>query len=541
MTGHASDDPGGGASPSLPAQERADAAGRSELDAGFLQEICDLVGGELPGVIVSFMGDGGCIIASSARERLGDLHEGAARIMRGEVDTFEVTAEMALRSTTMREGISQPIVFEGKRVACLALAAPLAEARTHANIVRHWVLSDLRAKREEEKNREHLIQLERQFREVLEFCPAALSVTDNDGKLIFHNKRYREIMGYPKEEMDGIDTRRFWFDLEERERIMDTLRSRKIRDQEVLLKTRDGEPVSFLLSYPQVASLGDRISFIGASRVAWLYDITELRRAETARRTSEQRLADAIESISEGFVLFDGEDCLVMCNRRYRELYRGNADLIAPGTPFSVLARAAAERGLVRGAAEGADEWLERRLALHRNPPGPYLQAQSDGRWIQVNERRTRDGGTVAVFTDVTELKHAEQALLTAQARLSHLLTSSPAVLYSFEAKGDYAPTFVSENIRRLFGYEPQEYLRDPSFWLERVHPDDLPRVLAKFSRLYDLGRHTYEYRFCHKDGTYRWVSDDLRLSRDENGDPLEVVGSWSDITERKRAEGALH
>ena len=50
-------------------------------------------------------------------------------------------------------------------------------------------------------------------------------------------------------------------------------------------------------------------------------------------------------------------------------------------------------------------------------------------------------------------------------------------MLYSFEAKGDYAPTFVSENIKRLFGYEPREYLEGPDFWLDRVHPDDLPRV----------------------------------------------------------------
>ena len=349
-------------------------------------------------------------------------------------------------------------------------------------------------------------------------------------------------MRYPKEEMDGIDTRRFWFDLDERERIMDILRSRdgEVRDQEVVLKTRDGEPVSFLLSYPQVASRGDRVSFAGASRVAWLYDITELRRAEAARRASEQRLADAIESVSEGFALFDAEDRLVVCNGRYRELYPGVADMVVPGTPFAAIARAAAERGLVRDAAGRAEEWLERRLALHRDPPGPLLHAQSDGRWIQVNERRTRDGGTVAVFTDVTGLKRAEQALVAAQARLSHLLTSSPAVLYSFEAKGDHAPTFVSENIARLLGYEPRDYLRGPSFWLERVHPDDLPRVLAEFPRLFELGHHSCEYRFRHKDGTYRWVSDELRLSRDEAGEPLEVVGSWSDITERKRAEAAL-
>ena len=113
MTGHASDDPGGGASPSLPAQERADAAARADLDAAFLQEVCDLVAGELPGVVVSFMGEGGRIIASSARERLGDIHEGAARVMRGEVDKFEVTAEMAARSATMREGRQPADRFRG--------------------------------------------------------------------------------------------------------------------------------------------------------------------------------------------------------------------------------------------------------------------------------------------------------------------------------------------------------------------------------------------------------------------------------------------
>src|SRR3954452_20192179 len=542
MTSRARTDPESGAQLSGFAQVYAEIAEHADLDVVFLQKICELVAGELPDVTVSFMGEGGRIVASSARERLGDVHEGAARVMSGEADSFEVTAGAAARSATMREGIGQPIVLEGRRVACLALAAPLPVARAYAHIVRHWVLSSLRARREEEKRREHLVRVERQFREVLDFCPAALSATDDDGRLVFHNRRYREIMRSPKEEMDGIDTRRFWFDLDERERIMATLRARdgEVRDQEVVLKARDGEPVSFLLSYPQVASRGDRVSFIGASRVAWLYDITELRRAEAARRASEQRLADAIGSVSEGFALFDAEDRLVVCNGRYRELYPGIADMVVPGTPFAVIARAAAERGLIRDAAGRAEEWLERRLALHRDPPGPLLHAQSDGRWIQVSERRTRDGGTVAVFTDVTGLKRAEQALLAAQTRLSHLLTSSPAVLYSFEAKGDHAPTFVGENIARLLGYGPRDYRRRSSFAPERAERHDLRPVMGEFPRLLELDHHSCEYRFRHKDGAYRWVSDELRLSRHEAGEPLEVVGSWSDITERKRAEAAL-
>src|SRR5207253_9400993 len=66
--------------------------------------------------------------------------------------------------------------------------APLPVARAYANIVRHWVLSSLRAKWEEEKRHEYLSQVEQQFRDVLDFCPAALSATDDDGRLVFHNR-----------------------------------------------------------------------------------------------------------------------------------------------------------------------------------------------------------------------------------------------------------------------------------------------------------------------------------------------------------------
>jgi adenylate cyclase len=97
-------------------------------------------------------------------------------------------------------------------------------------------------------------------------------------------------------------------------------------------------------------------------------------------------------------------------------------------------------------------------------------------------------------------LKEAQEA---AQERLARLLSSSPAVIYSFKAFGDYAPTFVSENIRGVFGYTPAEYLQDPSFWRERVHPDDLARVEKVVSTFFQNGVHAVEYRFRKKDGSF--------------------------------------
>jgi adenylate cyclase len=98
-------------------------------------------------------------------------------------------------------------------------------------------------------------------------------------------------------------------------------------------------------------------------------------------------------------------------------------------------------------------------------------------------------------------------------------------VIYSFKARDDFAATFVSGNISRLFGYEPSEYLNDLNFWREHVHPEDLPRIEADVNDLFESGQHALEYRFCRKDGSYCWVNDEQHLVRDENGESLEVVG----------------
>ncbi|MDP4025292.1 response regulator [Methylobacterium sp. NEAU 140] len=256
---------------------------------------------------------------------------------------------------------------------------------------------------------------------------------------------------------------------------------------------------------------------------------------------TRQQLIDAIESSSEGFALFDADDRLVTCNANFRAFYPAIADVIVPGTPFVDIARAIAARCIVRAAGTSVEAWLDDRLARHRAPAGPILQTQADGRWLQINERRTKEGGTVAVYTDVTGLKRTEQEMRAAEGRLSYLLTASPSMICSFEVGGDHAPTFISDNVRDLLGYEPADYLSGPDFWLDRVHPDDRDGVFAEFPRLLETGRNVIEYRFRHADGSYRWVRDEQRLICDAQGQPVEVVEAWSDITARKESDFALH
>jgi signal transduction histidine kinase/DNA-binding response OmpR family regulator len=140
----------------------------------------------------------------------------------------------------------------------------------------------------------------------------------------------------------------------------------------------------------------------------------ELSDARDEATEARRRLTDALESISEGFFFYDADDRMVLCNSRYRELFPSMADVYRPGLEFEEMLRTVVERGIVADAVQRPEEWISRRLAQHRNPRGRFL-LESDGRWIQVSERKTRDGGTVGVFTDVTELKQREEEVAAAR------------------------------------------------------------------------------------------------------------------------------
>jgi PAS domain S-box-containing protein len=176
-----------------------------------------------------------------------------------------------------------------------------------------------------------------------------------------------------------------------------------------------------------------------------------------------------------------------------------------------------------------------------------YRFRRKDGSYCWVNDEQRLIRGVdgkpwevVGSWSDIAARKAAEEEKAKTHARLSRLLTSSPAVIYSYNATGDFAPTFVSENIRDWLGYDPQEYLEHPNFWWTHVHPEDLARVKAEAVHLFNKGSHTLEYRFLKKDGAYCWVNDTQQLIRDKEGQPVEMVGSWSDITAPKQLGEAL-
>jgi len=135
------------------------------------------------------------------------------------------------------------------------------------------------------------------------------------------------------------------------------------------------------------------------------------------------------------------------------------------------------------------------------------------------------------------ERKGLEAQLRATSDRFAHLLSLGPGVVYSREAETPYAATFVSENIKEQTGYEPGVFTADPDFWAMRIHPEDASSVFEGMSLLRGNNRLVLEYRFRHKDGGWRWMRDEQKLLHDAAGNPEQILGCWTDITDQKQSE----
>jgi len=141
-------------------------------------------------------------------------------------------------------------------------------------------------------------------------------------------------------------------------------------------------------------------------------DITERMEAVKALRQSEERFRSAIENLQEGFALFDSDDRLVLYNKQYLAHAR---EILEPGITFEELIRRDIATGQVTEAVGREEEYIQERLALHRNISGPVIRRREDGSWVLVVESRTPGGMTAVTTSDITELKKTEEELKRAK------------------------------------------------------------------------------------------------------------------------------
>ncbi|VDC27279.1 hybrid sensor histidine kinase/response regulator [Pseudogemmobacter humi] len=131
--------------------------------------------------------------------------------------------------------------------------------------------------------------------------------------------------------------------------------------------------------------------------------------------TEQMRIWAAIEAIPDGFVLFDREDRLVICNQSYRDIYKTSAPIIAPGVSFEEILRHGLSMGEYPEAGGREEDWLAERMAQHRSPSSEGEQQLSGGRWLRTIDKETPDGGRVGLRVDITQLRAQAAALEAAR------------------------------------------------------------------------------------------------------------------------------
>ncbi|MCO5092568.1 ATP-binding protein [Bosea sp. (in: a-proteobacteria)] len=251
--------------------------------------------------------------------------------------------------------------------------------------------------------------------------------------------------------------------------------------------------------------------------VGIVVDISEQRRMAERTATADARLRDAVEAISEAFVLWDAENRLVLCNAKYQQLHQLPAEALQSGTPYDEIMEFSAQPQIDREP-----------LRVQRGTAGASYEARlSDGRWLQINGRRTKDGGSVSVGTDITKLKQQEERLTQSEHQLLMHVTDLKASRQKLEAQAQQLADLAERYLEQKAAAESANRAKS-EFLANMSHELRTPlNAIIGFSEIMEGGmfgplgeKYTDYVRDIRSSGGYLLgiIDDILDMSRIESG-----------------------
>jgi len=417
-----------------------------------------------------------------------------------------------------------------------------------------WV-SIVRDITEHKRAEEALRESEARYRTLFDSTNDAIFIHDMGRRFLEFNKVFCELLGYSREEllqMTPADVSSPEYASQVVPRLAE-LRQVGHAFFESAYVRRDGTIIPIELS-TRIIEFKGKPTVLSIAR-----DVTERKRMETALKESEERYRMMFRSMGDAVAVYEAMD---QGNDFVFRDFNEAAERIEKIKSEDVIGRSILE--VFPGVKDlGLFEVFQRVWKTGKPehlPAGIYKDRRIVG-WRENYVYKLPSGELVAVYQDVTDRKRLEEELRqyslhleslvnertkelrSARERLEYVIGSNPAVIYTGKplADGsDFVLTYISERVSAMLGFEPSDFIGHPEFWERHVHPEDLRPTLVQIPRLWKEGQHAFEYRFLHKDGTYRWIREEGKVGRDTDGKPIEVNGYWTDVSERKRLEEEL-
>jgi diguanylate cyclase (GGDEF)-like protein/PAS domain S-box-containing protein len=279
------------------------------------------------------------------------------------------------------------------------------------------------------------------------------------------------------------------------------------------------------------------VPMAGGGWVATHEDVTEKLRAERVNEQQKFQLDTALANMTQGLCLFDGTQRLIVCNKRYAELYGLNDEQTKPGTTLRTILEYRVSRG---AAAKNANGYISDRIKdATANKPYKKVNMLSDGRYISVAHRPTKDGGWVATHEDVTEQQHAERELDETKRFLDSIIANIPIAVVVKDAK-THKFVLTNRTFEATLGLSGTDLMGKTVFDLygaedaERIDKADSECLQGSASVV------TGEFEVENPLLGSRILSTKRIVIRDKQGCAKYLVVVIEDITERKNSEGQI-
>ncbi|HZD26990.1 MAG TPA: PAS domain-containing protein, partial [Alphaproteobacteria bacterium] len=372
---------------------------------------------------------------------------------------------------------------------------------------------------------------------LLDTVRALTVILDREGRIVRFNRACRHLTGLEEAEavgrafhdvlpmVDGEDTGG---------RLKGLLAGEEQPDTESTLIVKGGERRRISWTSAVLRDAAGAIEQVVCMGV----DVTSQRQAQREVTEAVRRLEDAVDGMSESFCLYDADDRLVLFNRQFAEIYRDGRHIVRRGRRFEDVLRDLAAAGWFAGETDDVDELVEQRLRQHRAADGiPIRRQLPDGRWMQIREYATREGGIVGIATDITALVEQAKQLSDSERQLRLISDNLPAAIAYVDA--GYRLRYVSRTGERWLG-RPADELRGRH----------LAAVLSR--RLFVLLKPSMERALAGEqvsaehepagfDSPIRCIEAHYVPDRAEDGTVRGFYALLTDVTERRALQEQLH